>query len=371
MPITLYGVPISLYTGRARSYLIKAALPYVEKTHTTKYFFDNVLPKAGGRRSLPTVELEDGTVIRDSVAIVDHFEAERGYPHTPTTPRQQIVSLLIDAFGSEGMMRPAMYYRWAFPEQDAFIKFHFEAMTPYNATPEQTAEGRANFLRYEAVPNLGVTEATIPKVETLYLDLLLALDAHFGQQPYLLGGKPCVGDFGLIAPMYGHLARDPKPASIMTQHAFRVVRWVDRMNRPDADAGEFTESVEAFLPDDEIPPTLIEVLRQMARDYAPETRAVANVINGWLNANEVAPGTICERDMGLPAEFEVDGVHFSAASQPFRFYVLKRVQDTYEAMDSSAKASVDAMLDACDMRAVLDMKLTRDIGRTNNREVWI
>ena len=85
MPITLYGVPISLYSGRARSYLIKSGLPYIEKTHTTKYYFDNVLEKAGGRRSLPTIEFEDGTVIRDSVAIVtsrlNGVTPSRRHPH--------------------------------------------------------------------------------------------------------------------------------------------------------------------------------------------------------------------------------------------------------------------------------------------------
>lgn len=46
--ITLYGVPISLYTGRARSYLIKAGIDYREEPHTSEHFFESVLPKAGG-----------------------------------------------------------------------------------------------------------------------------------------------------------------------------------------------------------------------------------------------------------------------------------------------------------------------------------
>ena len=370
MPITLYSVPLSLYAGRARSYLIKAAIPYIEKPHTSQHYFDNVLPKAGGRRSIPTIEFEDGTVIRDGVAIVDHFEAERGHPHTPHTPRQQITSLLIDAIASEGLLRPAMHYRWNFPAQDAFIRFHFQAMTPYNATPEQTSDARATYLRTEAVPNLGVTEDTIEKVESLYLEYLNALDMHFGQYPYLLGGKPCVGDFGLIAPMYGHLSRDPLPSAIMNRNAFRVVRWVDRMNRPDADMGEFFDASEAFLPDDEIPPTLTEMLRHLARDYVPETRAAASLINAWLNVNNIAPGSLCERTLGQ-ASFDVDDISFSAAAQPFRFYVLKRVQDLYDSLSDQDRDDVDAMLATCNMSEVIGLRLTRDIGRANNREVWI
>ena len=70
-PITLYGAAFSLYTGRARSYLIKSNIPYTEEPHSSSYFYDVVLPKAGGRRGIPTIEFPDGSVIRDGVAIID------------------------------------------------------------------------------------------------------------------------------------------------------------------------------------------------------------------------------------------------------------------------------------------------------------
>jgi hypothetical protein len=33
-------------------------------------------------------------------------------------------------------------------------------------------------------------------------------------------------------------------------------------------------------------------------------------------------------------------------------------------------ASVDALLDRCGMRALMEARLTRRIGRSDNREVW-
>ena len=56
--ITLYGAAVSFYTGRARSYLIKAGLDYREIPPNTLHYRDNVLPKAGGRRGIPTLETE-------------------------------------------------------------------------------------------------------------------------------------------------------------------------------------------------------------------------------------------------------------------------------------------------------------------------
>jgi hypothetical protein len=35
--VTLYGTPLSLYTGRARSYLIKAGIDYLETTPTSAH----------------------------------------------------------------------------------------------------------------------------------------------------------------------------------------------------------------------------------------------------------------------------------------------------------------------------------------------
>ena len=66
---TLYGAPLSLYTGRARSYLIKAGIPYRETMPITEHYIKRVAPAAGGRQSMATLELPDGGVIRDGVAI--------------------------------------------------------------------------------------------------------------------------------------------------------------------------------------------------------------------------------------------------------------------------------------------------------------
>lgn len=67
-------MPFSLFVGRARSYLIKSGIDYREEPHSSPHFDAEVLPKAGGRRGIPTLEFPNGDVIRDGVAIVDHFE---------------------------------------------------------------------------------------------------------------------------------------------------------------------------------------------------------------------------------------------------------------------------------------------------------
>lgn len=370
-PITLYGGPFSLYTGRARSYLIKSHIDYREEPHASKHFFETVLPKAGGRRGIPTIEFPDGQVIRDGVAIIDHFEAQNGDAFSPTTPKQQIVSIILDAIGAEGMLRPCMHYRWNFDQDNKdFLQFHFETIF-MEEDPAQAARERMAFIKETVNPAWGVTPANHAFIEAHHLGTLKKLNAHFSDYPYFLGGKPCRGDFGMMAPLYGHLGRDPKPLSLMQFHAVRLFRWTERMNRPEPDVGEFANKEEVYLPGDEVPQTLVDALKHFAVDFMPETRAACATINSWLDENKtIAAGTEVERGVGS-CQFEVDGQHFDTVAQPFRFYVLKRMQDVYEALSNDEKIDVEALLADCDMSDLLELKLSRGIGRANNLEVWL
>ncbi|MGI9294140.1 MAG: glutathione S-transferase N-terminal domain-containing protein [Pseudomonadales bacterium] len=368
--ITLYGAPFSLFTGRARSYLIKSGIDYREEPHASKHFFESILPKAGGRRGIPTIEFPNGEVIRDGVAIIDHFEALNGEAFSPKTPKQQIVSLILDAIGAEGLLRPCMHYRWNFDHDNKdFLLFHFQTIF-MEEDPEQAAKDRMKFITEEVNPAWGVTPETHEFIEAHHLGTLKKLNAHFAEFPYFLGGKPCRGDFGMMAPLYGHLGRDPKPLALMQFHAVRLFRWTERMNRPEPDVGEFANKEEVYLPADEVPQTLIDALKHFAIDFMPETRAACRCINAWLEDNKELPaGTEVERGVGT-CHFEVDGVQFSAVAQPFRFYVLKRMQDAYEAMSGDDKRNVHKLLAQFDMGELLDLKLNRGIGRANNLEVW-
>ena len=371
-PITLYGVPHSLYTGRARSYLIKAGIPYRERAPNTRHFHKVVKPKAGGRNSVPTVELASGDVIRDGAAIIDHFEAASGHPFSPSTPKQNLISRLFDVIGAEGLLRPAMHYRWNFDDENLeFLLFHFEMIAPRTDEGVQKARGVAHAMKTTATQSFGVVPDSVGCIEEVYADQLAALDRHFAAYGYLLGGRPCVGDFGMMAPLFAHLGRDPKPLALMQARAKHVVRWVERMNRVTPDLCEYESQSEDWLADDEIPATLVDVLRAMAEDFVPETLAAARCINTWLaEQGDLANGTPSPRGVGL-GEFELRAVKIKALAQPYRFFLLQRVHDAYAALDSTARAQIDELLAACSMTPLLNAKLERRVGLANNMEVWL
>ena len=216
----------------------------------------------------------------------------------------------------------------------------------------------------------GATPDTREIVEAVYLDVVSALDAHFQQFPYLLGNRPCIGDFGMMAPLFAHLGRDPEPLAIMQARAPSLLRWVERMNRAEPDLVEFESGDESFLAGDVIPETLVAVMKMLAEDFVPETLAAAKCINEWLaSQNELEAGSEVQRGVGF-GEFEVRGVAVKALAQPYRFYLLGRVQRAYADLDPEDRDAMDALLASAGMTPLLEARLTRAIGRERNLEVW-
>ena len=368
----LYAITHSLYSGRARSYLIKHQIPFQELSTGHESFKAEVLPK-GKLATIPTLVTPEGEVIRDGAAIIEHFEAANGRPSLPAGPKQRIISALFDVIGTDGLLRPAMHYRWNFPEDNlAFVRYHF--LHSQRDTPERSekTEAMMNRMRHAAMI-FGVTEQTQAVVESLYLDYLEALNTHFEQYPYLLGWRPSIGDFGLIAPMYAHLGRDPHPAKLMQQRAVSVHRWVERMNRYDQDVPEFFNAGTDFVEDDVVPESLMAVLRVLAEDFVPETLAAADAINGWLADNKPEAGTPAVGRLAQApgtATFDLRGETIQALAQPHRFYLLQRVQDDYASLSEIDKVGVDAVLGESGMAAILKASLSRRIERADNLEVW-
>jgi glutathione S-transferase len=373
MTHSLYAIPHSLYSGRARSYLIKNGIPFQEFSCGHESFKAEILPEAK-LNTIPALRTIEGQVIRDGAAIIEYFEAANGRPCRPNTPKQQIVSGLFDLIGAEGLLRPAMHYRWNFPEENlSFLHYHFFHSQREHPEREAKTQYMMDKMRHAAMV-FGVTDKSRALVETLYMEFLLALDKHFEQCPYLLGWKPCIGDFGLLAPLFGHLGRDPKPLQIMQQQAVHVYRWVERMNRSYQDASEHYAVGSGFLADDQIPETLLAALRVAAEDLLPETSAAAASINTVLATNSVASGDRASRYIGQSdgkAIFTVRGQRFESGAQPYRFFQLQLVQDAYQACAENERSDIDAMLESCGLQGLLDIKLERRLEQRDNLEVWV
>ena len=184
---------------------------------------EKILPQLG-RWIMPVVETPAGKIIQDGSAILDHFEASNlpRFSILPESPILRAVSHLFELFGNEGLVRPAMHYRWDFEELNGdFLRGMVESSLFRSDRPGEVYE-RFSATAHEVMASWGVTSETHEPIETSYKDFLKRFNAHLSEVPFLLGGRPTVGDFGLFNPLYGHLGRDVAPDLLMKQTAPRV-----------------------------------------------------------------------------------------------------------------------------------------------------
>jgi len=204
----LYGADFSLYSGKARSYLRKKGVPYEEITVTVSDYKNFIIPRTGVR-FIPVVQTPEDDVFQDTTIIID--ELEKRFPNHsvyPSTPKQKLAALLLELYGDEWLVIPAMHYRWNKNEQWALLEFG-KLSKPDGSIEEQLQLGEKVAAPFQgSLPFLGITDATEGAIENSYEALLADLDVHFARYDYLLGTRPCVGDFGLIGPLYAHLFRE-------------------------------------------------------------------------------------------------------------------------------------------------------------------
>ncbi len=349
MSHTLYGAPLSLYSGKARAYLDWKGVNYREVLSTPDIYTNVIIPNVG-RPVIPVVQTADGDILQDTTLIIDHFEQFEGGPSVyPETPRQNFASLLLEVFGDEWLVIPAMHYRWNYNEEWVYGEFGKTAL-PDGTPEEQYAIGKERGQTFRGfVPMLGVNEQTIPAIEASYEALLADLNAHFTVHPFLFGTRPSIGDFGLIGPLYAHLWRDPASGQIMDRIAPRVSAWVKRMVEVAApQSGD-------FLPEDEVPETLLPVLRRMTSEQLPYLQRVAGMLNDWVAANDDSKPP---RAVGM-AEFTVEGVNGQRIATPFSLWMLQRALDYRAGLNAEDKTACDRLLSEIDGEAFSHFTMPR------------
>jgi len=218
---------------------------------------------------------------------------------------------------------------------------------------------------------LGVTEATIPAIESAYLELLEALDRHFQQWPYLLGGRPSIADFGLMAPLFAHLARDPVPASLMKTRATNVYRWTERMNMPANADMEFAGCPEEYAEGDSIPESLEPVLRLVFQDWGPQLLADAAHYNAWVESDPSMPaGTLVsasgERQVHPTLgfiDYQWHGCTVRRASSPHGLWHFDKAAALARALSGEASSRFESLIRRTGGEPVLGIELSRAMKR--------
>ena len=231
---------------------------------------------------------------------------------------------------------------------------------------------------------LGINEATAPALEASYKAFLGELSTHLDSHQFLLGDRPCLADFGMMAPLYAHLGRDPVPHFLMKTQAPRVADYVERTmgggsarispvppsaisathslsaahaERDDVRAWDAPATLRGggWCADDEIPRTLLPLLERQMQEQLHVVQANsaalgARLAQGWPEGTPLPGGiagvsTSADDQQGLGwFDTSVFGVATSLAIRPNVTMMAQELLETYEQMVPTERAAVDELL---------------------------
>ncbi|HXA48145.1 MAG TPA: glutathione S-transferase family protein [Burkholderiaceae bacterium] len=353
---TLYGWHLSYYTGKVYCYLRYKKIPF-EYKQVNLLTLAYQIKKKTGAAVMPAVTTPEGDWLQDSSVIIDHFE-ER-YPNPtihPRSPVQLFASYFLEAWGDEWWVPIAMHTRWSYPENYAlFEKEAGQALLPRVPVffQRRAVAFIANRLR-GMLHRVGVRPEQFAMMNEWSQEMLALLDRHFEQQPFLLGNRPTLADFGLVATMYGHLGRDPWPARVLVAPHTHVRAWIDRMANPPVRGSD--QAAPGTLADDQLAPTLTPIFRSIFTSFLPMlegiNRQVCDVIP-TLAAGKALPRTL--RDIEIPL-----GTHtFRRAAIPFSLWMAQRTLNIYHAMRPDEQLKVKAWLKTVGGERFLELNIPR------------
>lgn len=268
----LMGLEPSPYTMKVQSYLEYKGIPYEWVSRTMKA--EPEFQKHAKVQLIPLLFFPSGETMQDSTPIIERLETENPDPSIhPEDPALWFLSCLFEEFGDEWCNKLMFFQRW-FYEADA------------KATGRRLAKERlqgqwwgpliqpiaARMLVKRMVPRLvysGGNEVNIPQLQQSFVDLSQMLNEHFHRRLYLLGGRPCFGDFGLWCNYY-QAWTDPTAKAYLEENTPALVAYIKRMLNP-SNEGDF-EALENLRP------TLEPILN----------REIANRFLPWMLANQEA-----------------------------------------------------------------------------------
>ena len=231
LPATLYGSNISYFSGKMENYFRLKGLDYtlrgLQFPQDEKRVKENT-----GVMQMPALLLADGRWMTDTTKMIQWFEdAYPDQPVVPVDPLQRFVCLLLEDYADEWLWRPAMHYRWYYPE-GAYLQSRHLVDELAGSVPLPGIVKRWNIRKRQRdgyTSGDGITPGCVAGVEAIFLRTLEQLQAIFERRPFLFGERPTLADVGFSGPFFRHFALDPVPLEIVRQRAPAVLEWVARL----------------------------------------------------------------------------------------------------------------------------------------------
>lgn len=250
MGYRVYLSDVSYFSGKLECALRTKRVAYERVPVSSDTLLKEVLPHTGWMK-VPAVRRDDGLWLYDSTPLLRWLDAEHPQRSLiPQDPYRAFLSTLVEDYCDEWQWRPAMFWRWAWPDNARYLGSRLgEELSRGTIHP---AAGMALYFRKRQqrifLRGDGMRASNFDAIAALYPQALAWLEALLETRRYLLGDRPSLVDIAWCGPMLRHYAQDPRPAALMAAQAPRVWAWVSRVwnagseHWSDAELGDFSDT---------------------------------------------------------------------------------------------------------------------------------
>lgn len=227
----VYLSDVSYFSGKLEGALRAKRIGYERVRITPGILLNEVLPNTGWMK-VPALRRNDGLWLHDSTPLLRWLDAE--HPERaliPSDPYCAFLSTLIEDYCDEWQWRPAMFWRWVWPDNARYLGARLGAELSEGTIHPAWGMGLYFRRRQQRIylHGDGVRAHNFDAIAALYPRSLAWLETLLADRRYLLGDRPSLVDIAWFGPMFRHYAQDPRPAALMAATAPRVWAWVTRL----------------------------------------------------------------------------------------------------------------------------------------------
>ncbi len=337
-PIALAGAPGSPYTRKMLAVLRYRRIPYRYMIAGSPALAS--LPQAKVPL-LPTFYLPDEAgelqAVTDSTPLIRRLEREHpGRSVVPSDPVLAFIDELLEDFADEWLTKAMFHYRWSY---GADIEKAAKILPAWRgfSIPDTDLAARGKFVADRQIGRLryvGSNAVTGPVIEAGYRRFLKAFEDHLRSHPYLLGRRPSSCDFAVFGQLSQLAEFDPTPAALTLEVAPRVAAWTGMIE----DQSGVEPAEDDWFSPDNLPPTLLVLLAELGRAYAPVMLA---------NARAVA-------DKAAEVSTEVDGQQWTQQPFPYQAKCLTWLRESHASLGTAERDLIDPLMAGANLEALFD-----------------
>ena len=268
----LVGSELSMFTRKLEAQLRFQHVPWSWHFKTQERTPE--IEARAGTHFIPVLITPEKWMIHDTIALGpllnDRFHQT---PVIPSTPLQRACCFILEDVFNHWLGRVCVHTRWCYPDNVTWVGPRFGANTVLNRSidvpfTEQELHDLSPIgeMMYQGFgKNVcefnGVGPDQSEAVRADFTEMLRVLAAHFANNDFLLGARPCLADFALAGACKAHFVTDPVPISWQGDYHQMLFAYCDRL----FGNNDYREC--QWLPEDQVPESLHTVLEYAQRTY--------------------------------------------------------------------------------------------------------